>query len=189
MQSANKTDDSNNPNPIRQFGKYAVMGMALSLSLGLAACGDKPSTDGNAAPSSEPVATDTNVANPEPSVPASTTETGTEAGLETQDTTSTDATAAEAPVDDVAVSDEPELAADAGQKLYDSHCQQCHQGGLLGAPKFGDKAAWASRIAQGKDTLYIHSAKGFNKMPAQATGDVSVAQVHAAVDYMVEHSS
>lgn len=79
-----------------------------------------------------------------------------------------------------------ELAADAGKALYEKQCQICHAQGLLEAPKFGDKAAWAPHIAKGKETLYEHSAKGFNKMPPQATGDVTEAQVHAAVDYMIE---
>ncbi|WP_299186206.1 c-type cytochrome [uncultured Psychrobacter sp.] len=82
---------------------------------------------------------------------------------------------------------EPEvLAADAGAKLYDSNCKVCHEAGLLDAPKYGDKAAWAPRLAKGIETLHMHSAQGFNKMPAQATDKVSEAEVYAAVDYMVE---
>lgn len=85
------------------------------------------------------------------------------------------------------VTSEPEvLAADAGAKLYESNCKVCHDAGLLNAPKYGDQAAWAARLSQGKDTLHMHSAKGFNKMPAQVTDDVSEAQVYAAVDYMIE---
>lgn len=85
------------------------------------------------------------------------------------------------------ISAEPEvLAADAGAKLYETNCKVCHEGGLLNAPKYGDKAAWELRLAKGTETLHMHSAKGFNKMPAQATDKVSEAQVYAAVDYMIE---
>ena len=85
------------------------------------------------------------------------------------------------------ISAEPEvLAADAGAKLYETNCKVCHEGGLLNAPKYGDKAAWEQRLAKGTETLHMHSAKGFNKMPAQATDKVSEAQVYAAVDYMIE---
>ncbi|MGP5202136.1 c-type cytochrome [Psychrobacter aquimaris] len=85
------------------------------------------------------------------------------------------------------LSAEPEvLAADAGAKLYETNCKVCHEGGLLNAPKYGDKAAWEPRLAKGTKTLHMHSAKGFNKMPAQATDKVSEAQVYAAVDYMIE---
>ena len=69
--------------------------------------------------------------------------------------------------------------------LYEKQCKVCHEKGLLAAPVFGSKEAWAPRIAKGIDTLHMHSAKGFNKMPAQASAEVSEAQVHAAVDYMV----
>ncbi|MGP9490941.1 c-type cytochrome [Psychrobacter sp. AOP7-B1-24] len=85
------------------------------------------------------------------------------------------------------VTAEPEvLAADAGAKLYESNCKVCHEAGLLNAPKYGDKAAWAARLSKGKDTLHIHSAKGFKNMPAQVTDKISEAQVYAAVDYMIE---
>jgi len=81
---------------------------------------------------------------------------------------------------------EPEmLAADAGAKLYESNCQVCHAAGLLDAPKYGVTAAWTARLTKDKETLYMHSAKGFNKMPAQAVNGVTEAQVKAAVDYML----
>lgn len=65
----------------------------------------------------------------------------------------------------------------------------CHANGLLNAPKYGDAAAWAPRIAKGKETLYTHAAKGFNQMNAQVNAEVTEEQVHAAVDYMVEAAS
>ena len=103
------------------------------------------------------------------------------------------ATVVEAPAEDVAVVEadtnsaaEPELlAADAGAKLYESNCKVCHTNGLLNAPKLGDKQAWTPRIAKGKETLYMHSAQGFNKMPAQAVNGITEAQVKASVDYML----
>ena len=81
---------------------------------------------------------------------------------------------------------EPELlAVNAGEELYNKQCMACHSKGLLNAPKIGDKEAWAPRIAKGKETLYTHSAQGFNKMPAQAVNGVTEAQVKASVDYML----
>jgi cytochrome c5 len=82
-----------------------------------------------------------------------------------------------------------DLAVNVGAELYNKQCMACHQNGLLNAPKYGDAAAWAPRIAKGKETLYLHSAKGFNQMNAQVNADVSEAQVHAAVDYMVAAAS
>lgn len=75
-----------------------------------------------------------------------------------------------------------------GKALYEKTCHLCHDQGLLDAPKISDKAQWQQRLNKGVDTLYLHSAKGFNKMPAQATGDVSEAQVYAAVDYILSQT-
>lgn len=77
------------------------------------------------------------------------------------------------------------LSLEEGKKRYETTCKVCHDQGLLEAPKLTDKANWAKRLEQGADKLHEHSAKGFNKMPAQATGDVSEAEVYAAVDYMI----
>ena len=79
-------------------------------------------------------------------------------------------------------------AADAGKKLYETTCQACHGAGIAGAPKFGDKAAWAPRIKQGAATLYEHAIKGFQgkagMMPAKGGSTASDDEVKAAVDYM-----
>jgi cytochrome c5 len=81
-------------------------------------------------------------------------------------------------------------ADDKGKKVYDSTCFACHAAGVAGAPKLSDKASWGQRIAQGMDTLYMHSLKGFQGktglMPPKG-GNMSLADadVKAAVDYMV----
>jgi len=80
-------------------------------------------------------------------------------------------------------------SADAGKALYNSTCTACHGAGIAGAPKVGDKAAWAPRIAQGKDTLYQHAINGFQGkagvMPPKGGSSAADADVKAAVDYMV----
>jgi len=79
-------------------------------------------------------------------------------------------------------------SSDAGKKLYESTCFACHGNGVAGAPKFGDKAAWAPRLAKGKDTLYQHAIQGFHGqsgvMPPKGGSSASDADVKAAVDYM-----
>ena len=78
----------------------------------------------------------------------------------------------------------------AGKKTFDTVCFACHATGAAGAPKFGDKAAWAPRIAQGKDTLYNAALHGLRAMPAKGGNpSLSDADVKAAVDYMVSRSS
>ena len=73
----------------------------------------------------------------------------------------------------------------AGKATYESACVACHGPGILGAPKFGDKAAWAPRIATGMDALYASTIKGKNAMPAKGGSGASDDDVKAAVQYMV----
>ena len=78
-------------------------------------------------------------------------------------------------------------SADAGGKAtYDSVCNVCHGAGVAGAPKLGDKAAWAPRVAAGKPALYNSALKGKGAMPPKG-GNASLSDdaVKAAVDYMV----
>jgi len=78
-------------------------------------------------------------------------------------------------------------ADDEGEKIVHGICFACHQVGINGAPKFGNKIAWAPRITQGKDKLYEHALKGLRGMPPRG-GNPSLTddQVKAAVDYMVK---
>jgi cytochrome c5 len=76
-----------------------------------------------------------------------------------------------------------------GQQVYQTACVACHQAGVAGAPKFGDKAAWAPRIQLGMDSLYTSSLKGKGAMPPKGGQTAfSDAEVKAAVDYMVAQS-
>ncbi len=75
-----------------------------------------------------------------------------------------------------------------GAGIYTKTCSVCHAAGVAGAPKLGDKAAWAPRIAQGMDKLYTNSIKGKNAMPPKGTYAGPEADVKAAVDYMVSKS-
>ncbi len=77
-----------------------------------------------------------------------------------------------------------------GKKAYDSACVACHGMGIAGAPKFGDKAAWSARIAQGANVLHDHAIKGYQGKagvmpPKGGAASMPDADVKAAVDYMV----
>ena len=77
------------------------------------------------------------------------------------------------------------LAAD-GKAVYDKTCAACHASGVANAPKFGDKAAWAPRIATGKDALVAAVIKGKGAMPPKAgAANLSDDDIKAAVDYMI----
>ena len=77
-----------------------------------------------------------------------------------------------------------------GKKVFDSNCVACHGAGIAGAPKFGDKAAWAPRIAQGINVLYSHAIGGFQGkagvMPPKG-GNLALSDpdLKSAVLYMV----
>ncbi len=91
-----------------------------------------------------------------------------------------------APVAPPAAAASGTASADAGKKTFDAVCTACHTAGVAGAPKFGDKAAWAPRIKTGKDALYNAALHGLNAMPPKGGNpSLSDADVKAAVDYMV----
>ena len=72
-----------------------------------------------------------------------------------------------------------------GKKTYDTTCMACHSTGAAGAPKLGDKAAWAPRMKQGVAALHASAIKGKGAMPPKG-GNTSLPDdaVKAAVDYM-----
>ncbi len=72
-----------------------------------------------------------------------------------------------------------------GEQAFQQVCSACHGAGLNGAPKFGDKAAWAPRIAQGKDVLYAHAIAGKGLMPPKGGTTWPDATIRMTVDYMV----
>ena len=91
--------------------------------------------------------------------------------------------AAAAPV--VAAAPAPAAAtAGAGEALYKQACQVCHAAGVAGAPKFGDKAAWAPRLTAGIDALYASAVKGKGAMPPRGGSQASDADLRAAVEFM-----
>jgi cytochrome c5 len=77
-------------------------------------------------------------------------------------------------------------AGTSGKATYDAVCSVCHGAGVAGAPKFGDKAAWAPRAKAGKDALHASALKGKGAMPPRGGNpSLSEADVKAAVDYML----
>jgi cytochrome c5 len=80
-------------------------------------------------------------------------------------------------------------AAADGKKVFDSTCTACHSTGVAGAPKLGDKAAWAPRIKQGMDTLLQSALKGKGAMPPKGgNAALSDADVRAAIEFMVSQA-
>ena len=77
-----------------------------------------------------------------------------------------------------------------GQNIYQKSCQACHAAGIAGAPKLGDKAAWAPRIAKGNDALLSSVTNGLKAMPPKGTCmSCSEDELRATVEYMVGQGS
>ena len=75
-----------------------------------------------------------------------------------------------------------------GEQVVTKVCSACHGTGMLGAPKIGDKGAWAARrsAAGGVDGLVASASKGKNQMPARG-GDPELtdAELKAAIEQMI----
>ena len=72
-----------------------------------------------------------------------------------------------------------------GEAIYASVCKACHESGVAGAPKTGDKAAWAPRIASGMAAMLKSAANGKGAMPARGGApDLSDDELKAAVAFL-----
>jgi cytochrome c5 len=72
-----------------------------------------------------------------------------------------------------------------GEQVYNQVCKTCHEGGLAGAPKIGDKAAWVKTIAQGLTPTVDHAIKGIRAMPAKGGNpDFDNVEIERAVVFM-----
>jgi cytochrome c5 len=72
-----------------------------------------------------------------------------------------------------------------GEQAFTQVCSACHSTGVNGAPKIGDHAAWAPRIAQGKETLYKDAIAGKGNMPPKGGTTWPDATIRMTVDYMI----
>lgn len=78
-------------------------------------------------------------------------------------------------------------AAQADQAVYDKHCKGCHIAGIAGAPKTGDKAVWAPRIATGIDAMVATVKAGKGAMPPKGTCmSCDDAQLTSAVQIFID---
>jgi cytochrome c5 len=75
-----------------------------------------------------------------------------------------------------------------GEQVYAAVCVACHTPGTLNAPKLGDTAAWAPRIAQGYEALLAAALKGKGAMPAQGGGDFTDLEIGRAVVHLANKS-
>ena len=89
---------------------------------------------------------------------------------------------------DAAAARQQTVAGAGGPKdIFEHNCKMCHQTGLAGAPKFGNKADWAPRISQGVDTLVKAALSGIRAMPPKGNCiTCTEAEIKATVEYMID---
>jgi cytochrome c5 len=72
-----------------------------------------------------------------------------------------------------------------GKQVVDAQCAKCHTKGEGGAPKIGDRAAWAPRLTQGIDALVLSAIRGHGGMPARGDqADLTDGEIKNAINYM-----
>ena len=74
------------------------------------------------------------------------------------------------------------------KEMYDKACMACHASGAAGAPKLGDAAAWADRLAKGLDALTASAVNGIGAMPPRGGSQFSDEQIGAIVEYILDNS-
>ena len=75
-----------------------------------------------------------------------------------------------------------------GEELYKAVCGACHEAGVAGAPKIGDKAAWAPRIGVGLDVLTKTALAGKGAMPPKGGSDATPEELARAIVFMANRS-
>ncbi|TRZ92401.1 MAG: cytochrome c5 family protein [Rhodocyclaceae bacterium] len=78
--------------------------------------------------------------------------------------------------------------AKSGEEVVNGACGACHVAGVAGAPKIGDKATWAPRLAQGLDAMLKSATTGKNAMPPKGGADVTPLELARAIVFMANKS-
>jgi len=78
-----------------------------------------------------------------------------------------------------------------GEEVYQMACVACHGTGIAGAPRFGDRAAWAPHVSKGMETLHQNAINGIQgpagvMPPKGGRMDLSDQSVVNGVDYMID---
>lgn len=78
----------------------------------------------------------------------------------------------------------------AGEQIYLAQCHKCHEAGVNGAPRIGDRAAWIPRVRQGLDVVVRSAIKGHGAMPPRGgLADLTDVEMRSAVIYMFNYGT
>jgi cytochrome c5 len=72
-----------------------------------------------------------------------------------------------------------------GEALYKQMCFTCHDAGIAGAPKLGDKELWKDRVGKGEDALVATAIAGKNAMPPRGGTQFTDEQIKEVVTFML----
>lgn len=73
-----------------------------------------------------------------------------------------------------------------GKQIVEAQCAKCHEAGVLGAPKIGDRAAWIPRLKQGLNFTVRSAINGHGPMPPRGgLADLTDPEIRAAISYMI----
>jgi cytochrome c5 len=76
-------------------------------------------------------------------------------------------------------------ASRSGEQIVKQVCSACHETGKGGAPKIGDRAAWAKRVSGGVEAVTSAAIRGHDGMPSRGgMADITDPEMRAAVLYM-----
>ncbi len=72
-----------------------------------------------------------------------------------------------------------------GEQIVKTQCAKCHQTGVNGAPRIGDRDAWIPRLKRGIDYLVRSAINGHGPMPPRGgMADLTDSEIRGAIVYM-----
>ena len=115
---------------------------------------------------------------------AAATEADTDAAA-AEDSTATTAAAAATTATAAAPTTAVAAASERVKTITDGVCVACHLSGVGGAPKIGDKEAWAARAEKGMDGMVAVAAAGKGAMPPRGGTDLDDAELASSIQYLM----
>ncbi len=85
------------------------------------------------------------------------------------------------------VSDSGPATERTGEQVVKGQCVKCHQNGVNGAPRIGDRQAWLPRMKHGVDYLVRSAVHGHGGMPSRGgEADLTDSELKSAILYMFD---
>lgn len=80
----------------------------------------------------------------------------------------------------------PPAAERSGEQIVRAQCAKCHDSGVGGAPRIGDRAAWIPRAEHGLDAMVRSAINGHGGMPPRGgMANLDASEIRSAIVYML----